>query len=70
MRILIRSLGYLHPYWRLTAGGYLALLCTSGLTLLIPQLVRATVDLGIRTGDMAALRLAVLGILSVLAGRK
>ncbi len=65
LHILTRSLSYLRPYWRLTAGGYLALLCTSGLALIIPQLVRATVDRGIRMGDLAALRLAVLGILGV-----
>lgn len=65
LRILFRSLGYLRPYRRLTIAAYIALLCTSGLALLVPQLIRATVDRGIRGGDLAALRLAVLGILGV-----
>ena len=65
MRILFRCLGYLRPYSRLTGGAYFALLCSSGLALLIPQLVRATVDRGIRGGDLTALRLSVLGILGV-----
>jgi len=65
MRILIRALGYLRPYRGLTIAAYLALLSSTGLALLIPQLVRAAVDRGIRGGDLPALRLAVFGILGL-----
>ncbi len=65
LRILIRALGYLRPYRGRTIAAYLALLASTGLALFIPQLVRATVDSGMRGGDLAALRLAVLGILGV-----
>ncbi len=64
-RILWRALGYLRPYWRLTAVGYITLLAVTGLTLTIPQLIRRAVDQGIRGQDtrtLAAMVLAVLGL--------
>ncbi len=64
-RILRRALGYLRPYWRLTGTAYLTLLAVTGLTLLIPQLIRWAVDRGIRAGDQRALGLAVLAIVGL-----
>ena len=58
-RILLRCLSYLRPYWRLTGSAYFALMNIAALALVIPQLIRRTVDLGIRGGDLAALRNSV-----------
>ena len=63
--IMIRCLGYLRPYWRLTAGAYLALFGVTGLALLVPQLVRATIDRGISADNLRALHISVLTILGI-----
>ena len=65
LHIMLRCLGYLRPYWRLTAGAYLALLGTTGLALLVPQLVRATIDRGISADNLRALHISVLTILGI-----
>lgn len=64
-KILLRCLGYLRPYWRLSGGAYFALVNISCLALIIPQLIRQTVDIGIRGGDLVALRNSVLAILGL-----
>ncbi|MCU0501591.1 MAG: hypothetical protein MUC51_07450, partial [Anaerolineae bacterium] len=58
LHIMFRCLGYLRPYWRLTAGSYLALLGVTGLALLVPQLVRATIDRGIDADNLRALHIS------------
>jgi ABC-type multidrug transport system fused ATPase/permease subunit len=63
--ILARCLSYLRPYWQLTGAAYLLLLIITGLTLIVPQLIRYSVDRGIRGQDMRALGLSVLGVLGV-----
>jgi ABC-type multidrug transport system fused ATPase/permease subunit len=63
--ILARCLSYLWPYWQLTGGAYLLLLIVTGLTLVIPQLIRYSVDRGIQGRDMRALGSSVLAILGV-----
>jgi ATP-binding cassette subfamily B protein len=64
-RILARCFGYLRPYWRLTAGVYLALLAITSLTLLIPQFIRWIVDRGIQGQDTRLLGLSVLALLGL-----
>jgi len=64
-KILLRALGYLKPYWRLTLGAYFTLMCTTALALIIPQLIRRTIDFGIRAGDLALLKTTVFAILGV-----
>ena len=64
-KILLRALGYLKPYWRLTLGAYITLMCTTALALIIPQLIRRTIDFGIRAGDLALLKTTVFAILGV-----
>ncbi|MFL5802328.1 MAG: ABC transporter ATP-binding protein [Roseiflexaceae bacterium] len=64
-RILTRCFGYLRPYWRLTAGVYLALLAITGLTLLTPQFIRWIVDRGIQGQDTRLLGLSVLALLGL-----
>ena len=68
-RILARCYGYLRPYWRQTGGAYTILLAITGLTLLIPQLVRLIVDQGIERQDLRLLGLSVLGLLGLTAIR-
>jgi ATP-binding cassette subfamily B multidrug efflux pump len=63
--ILARCLSYLRPYWQLTGAAYLLLLTITGLALVIPQLIRSSVDRGIRGQDMHTLGLSVLAILGV-----
>jgi ATP-binding cassette subfamily B protein len=65
LTILARCLGYLRPYWRLTAVSCLALLGVTLLALMVPQLVRATIDRGINADNLAALRLSVVAILAI-----
>jgi ABC-type multidrug transport system fused ATPase/permease subunit len=60
---LIRSFRYLRPYWKITAGSYAAVLLMNGLTVLTPQLIRLTIDRGIRGGDLPYLHLAVAVLL-------
>jgi len=63
--ILWRCFHYLRPYWRQTAGAYLALLGITALALTIPQFIRWIVDRGIRGGDLHLLGWAVLALLGL-----
>jgi ATP-binding cassette, subfamily B, multidrug efflux pump len=62
---LIRSFRYLPPYWKITAGSYLAVLLMNAFTIITPQLIRLTIDRGIRDGDTPFLQLAVGGLLAL-----
>jgi len=64
-RVLVRCLGYLRPYWRLTAGGYLSLLAINALALIIPQFIRWIVDRGIQGQDARLLGWSVLTLLGL-----
>jgi ABC-type multidrug transport system fused ATPase/permease subunit len=64
-RILLRCYRYLRPYWLPTLGGYLLLVAITGLSLLIPQLIRTIVDRGIDGGDTSLLTWAVMALLGV-----
>jgi ABC-type multidrug transport system fused ATPase/permease subunit len=63
--ILLRCFGYLRPYWRMTAGVYLAMLAITAITLATPQFIRWIVDRGIGAGDTRLLALASLGLLGL-----
>lgn len=63
--IIWRALGYLRPYWRLTAGSYLALLAIAGLAIAIPQFIRWIIDRGIGGQDTGLLARAVVGLLGL-----
>lgn len=64
-RVLRRCFGYLRPYWRLTGVAYVTLLAVTGLTLVIPQLIRWAVDRGIRGQDARALGVAVAAVVGL-----
>jgi ATP-binding cassette subfamily B protein len=60
---LLRAYRYLRPYWKLSAGAYLAMLCILGINLLIPQFIRWIIDQGIRGGNLSLLGWSVAGLL-------
>jgi ABC-type multidrug transport system fused ATPase/permease subunit len=65
VRILLRCLGYLRPYRRLTAAAYLALLAITATALMTPQFVRWIVDQGIGKQDTRLLGLSILALLGI-----
>lgn len=68
-KIVGRCLRYLRPYWHYTVISYLLLLSNSGITLLIPQIIRTMVDQGIRGGQLATIRRGTLGLLGLVLVR-
>jgi ABC-type multidrug transport system fused ATPase/permease subunit len=54
-RVMARMGRYLRPYGRLMTWAFLAMLVVSGLTLLVPYLLKITVDTYITGGDQAGL---------------
>jgi ATP-binding cassette subfamily B multidrug efflux pump len=67
--VLLRCYAYLRPYWRITAGAYLAVLAIDGLELAIPQFIRWIIDRGIRQQDTRLLGWSVLGLLALTLGK-
>ncbi len=68
-RILARCLKYLRPYWRYTLVSYFLLLSNSGITLVIPQIMRTMVDQGIHGGRMDVIQWGALGLLGLVLVR-
>lgn len=62
---LIRAFLYLRPYWKLIAGSYLAMLGLEAINLLVPQLIRRGIDLGIAQNDLKILGWVVSGLLGL-----
>jgi ABC-type multidrug transport system fused ATPase/permease subunit len=62
-QILIRCFSYLRPHWKFTAGAYLMMLLIDLLAMLNPQLIRWTIDYGIRVDNVTLLTLAVVALL-------
>jgi ATP-binding cassette, subfamily B, multidrug efflux pump len=68
-RILLRCFRYLRPYWRMTAGAYIAMIAINAMTLTIPQFIRWIIDRGIETHDLKLLGWSVAGLLLLTAGK-
>ena len=68
-KILLRCFSYLRPHWKLTAGAYLMMLLIDSISMLSPQLIRWSIDRGIRLEDRQLLTLAVLGLLGMVVVR-
>ena len=64
-KVLWRVYGYLKPYWKHTAGAYLSLLAILGLSTLIPQLIRWTIDTGIDGNQPKVLLWSILGLIGL-----
>src|SRR4030066_1749477 len=62
-KILLRCFSYLRPHWKLTAGAYLMMLLIDVISMVNPQLIRWTIDQGIRISDPNLLTLAVGALL-------
>ncbi|MGE5222551.1 MAG: ABC transporter ATP-binding protein [Omnitrophica WOR_2 bacterium] len=64
-QILWRCISYLRPHWKLTAGAYLMMLLIDAVSMANPQLIRWTIDNGIRNNDTALLTVAVAALLAL-----
>lgn len=63
--LLARCYRSLAPYWKIAGGAYLALLGSSTLNILIPQVLRWIIDRGIRQGQTTLLVWAALSLLGL-----
>jgi ATP-binding cassette subfamily B protein len=69
MKVLLRALAYVRPYWLLTFGALLSLVLVSVANLVSPQVLRIVIDQGIRTKNSSALVWATLAFVGVAAVR-
>jgi ATP-binding cassette subfamily B multidrug efflux pump len=61
LRIILRLLAYLRPYWLRMAVALAFVLISAGLTLSVPYLIKVAIDQSITNGDLAGLnRIALL----------
>ena len=63
LRILIRCMSYLRPYWRYVLGSYLLLMATNGITLAMPLVIQYIVDTGIRASNTDAIGVGAGGLM-------
>jgi len=68
-RIIGRCVRYLGPYWIRATGAFLLQVVLTGLTVIVPQLMRMMVDRGIREGQIEVIRWGVLGMMGLVAVR-
>jgi ATP-binding cassette, subfamily B, multidrug efflux pump len=64
-KILLRCFRFLRPYWRLTAGTYITALGINILAVIVPQVFRWIVDVGITEQKTDVLGWGVLGLLGL-----
>lgn len=78
IRIVRRCLTYLSPYWKLTAGAYIAVLITNGVQIYQPLVIRSIINTGILhhvtqaivSGTITLIVLtAIAGFLTFISGR-
>lgn len=65
VQLLKRSMGYLRPYAWLNVGIYTTMLLINLISILFPQFIRWSIDVGIYGGDLALLGWAVLLLLAL-----
>lgn len=63
--LLWRCFGYLKPYKGITIGAYLTLIIINALTLVVPQIIRSSVDQGIGKQNISLLGWSVLALLGL-----
>ncbi|MBI3943405.1 MAG: ABC transporter ATP-binding protein [Chloroflexi bacterium] len=66
LHLLGRCFGFLKPYKAITIGAYLTLIIINALTLVIPQIIRSTVDQGIGKQNIPLLGWSVLALLGLM----
>jgi ABC-type multidrug transport system fused ATPase/permease subunit len=64
-RLLWRSFGYLRPYWKITAGVYATMVLINLVTVLVPQIIRWSIDEGIYGGNLDYLGRAIVLLLGI-----
>ncbi len=64
-QVLRRAYGYLRPYWKKSAGAFIALFAVLGFNTLIPQFIRWIIDNGIAGKQMSVLTWSVLALLAM-----
>ncbi|HIQ06103.1 MAG TPA: ABC transporter ATP-binding protein [Anaerolineae bacterium] len=69
MKPLFRTLGYLKRHWLVTLGAYASLLISTGASLVMPRLIEAVIDRGIRDRNLQLALWASLGMAAVALGR-
>jgi len=69
MKPLFRTLGYLKRHWLVTLGAYASLLISTGASLVMPRLIEAVIDRGIRDRNLQLALWASLGMVAVALGR-
>jgi ABC-type multidrug transport system fused ATPase/permease subunit len=52
LRTLLRCYACLLPYKRIVTGAYTSVIIINGLNMVIPQIIRLTIDKGIDAGDI------------------
>jgi len=67
-RVVVRMLAYLRPFWRQMLAAFLLMLLESGLTLLMPFLLKEAIDRYIAQGDLTGLTRIALGIAAAFVG--
>ncbi|MCW5853547.1 MAG: ABC transporter ATP-binding protein [Anaerolineae bacterium] len=65
MQVLKRIFSYVRPYWRWAAATYAALLLATGLSLVVPWILRSVIDVGLTSGEYRYLVNAALTIIGL-----
>jgi ATP-binding cassette subfamily B protein len=68
-QVIGRCLSYLRPYWPRAAGAFLLRIMLTGLTIVIPQIMRTMIDHGIREAQIDVIERNVLALLGLVAVR-
>lgn len=63
--VLLRAFSFLKPYWKITVAAYVAALSANVLSIIIPQIIRWIVDVGIEAGEARLLLIGVGGLLAI-----
>ncbi|MAS33976.1 MAG: ABC transporter [Anaerolineaceae bacterium] len=67
LKVVLRLLKFIRPYWRQMAVAFVAMIISSGLTLLIPYFIKVAIDQPITNGDLDGLNQITLVILASFA---
>ncbi|HEU5013691.1 MAG TPA: ABC transporter ATP-binding protein [Roseiflexaceae bacterium] len=65
LRIVLRLMGYLRPYWLRMTIAMTFVLISAGLTLSVPYLIKIAIDQSITNGDLAGLTQIALWLMAV-----
>lgn len=69
VRVVRRCMGYLRPYWKMTAASYLVMLISTGISIYQPMVIRTVIDTGIRARMLHVIVVGVLVLVGLTAVR-